>query len=328
MLINEILNDGIGRTLAFLGREAGMVDIGLSCKDGNSDDYNVHIDTETDFIYHGKWYTGTSDMDAKRDSRYDKKVKVLMETDGTIKLTQFYFDTNRCLHLYFDNSLEIHSRLYESEEEDKDRYVWLVFYPWVAKDWVICYPDRIEIEPSEESQEYLNYYKKWMDCKRNKSRRIISTDEANKILCVHSGRRVLEIENDKCLCLVLERSKAIPYTTAIYIAGEYHIDQNESGREFFCNNKENNVIVPEKETVKINKCYIGTNNDLKIDLSGGITISSKMRCKKNDYWHINTLWGVTDELRVTHESIVAQRYKISQDELDHIHNMLDLLSSR
>ena len=153
MDIKEILEDGIGRKIVFLGRAGYMVNLSLSAKENDPFEYVVQIDTGADLIYQGQWYTGSDEMADKLGAEYDIKIQRLLEAGSDIRLTRICYDEACCLHLFFDNSLEIHSRPLNTAdygEEDEDYMVWLVFYAHkAAENWVICYPGGVALEKDE-----------------------------------------------------------------------------------------------------------------------------------------------------------------------------------
>ena len=321
--INGILRDGIGRTVSCFGRAGFMVDIGLIRED---DPFTlvIHIDCETDCIYKGEWYTGSCEMDHHMDAPYDRKAKALLEETESIVLMDIYYDDEYCLHLLFDNSLEVHSRPYEAEDEDCEIEIWRVFYHWCARDEVICYHNKIVLEPEHYPQAYWDEYKKLAEIRRGRTKKTASVQEANDILRLHAGRKVKQVEFDIKICLDLEPSAAIPHFTGIIIDAPYLLSEGpSSAKQKGQKQIERNLVkAVQTKPVYLEQCYTDNDFNLHLLLSNGTEISSVLEDPLYDSWRVLTVWSITDDLIVGKERQIISRYDVSQEELDRLRTKL------
>ena len=320
MEIDDILQDGIGRRVTFLGRAAAMVDVSLSEKADDPYEYCIHIDTEADLFYQGEWYTGSCEMDQHMDAPYDRKVKALLEETESIVLTDIYYDETNCLHLLFDNSLEIHSRNTTDEEEEEDDFVWIIFYGWKAADCLICYPKGVVLEHTKETQELVDTQKELAEIRHRKIKIPASVQEANDILRLHAGRKVKQVEFDEELSLDLEPSAAIPHFTGIIINAQYLVSEGpSSAKQKGQKQIERNLVkAVQTKPVYLEQCYTDNDFNLHLLLSNGTEISSVLEDPLYDSWRVLTVWSITDDLIVGKERQIISRHDVSQEELDRL----------
>lgn len=151
----ELLQNGVGRCLQFLGRAGYMISITLSAKTEHEPDYQVHIDTTVSIVLDGSEYTSSSDIDDDLSYGacvFDKRAAAILSAKGSYRLENIFYDEAHMLHLYFSNGLEIHSIPASWAKGE----LWRVFLSWTADIHLIAYPDRIIEEPSELSQQELD----------------------------------------------------------------------------------------------------------------------------------------------------------------------------
>lgn len=332
MDINEILEDGIRRKIDFLGRAWYMVSISLSGKENDPFNYAVHIDTKADVFYQGKWYTGTDEMADELGAEYDDKIQKILETGSEIRLTRIYYDSDCCLHLYFDNTLEIHSRALSKadySEEKKDYMVWLVFYEHkAAENWVVCYPGRVVLEENEyKSQELLDLDEKMWKLRRGRPRRIITGKEAVEFLKKHEGRTIICVDAEDN-SIKLDKSADFPYYTFIFLYAECRIEKKGKKYSFpelvdrWMGNDEKM-----KEKISVKSLATDDQNNIHVLTSDGISICSDLK-DEYDSWTVMTYWAVTEDITGKAHEIVAEKYAVSQEELDQLGAQSDALMEK
>lgn len=151
----ELLQNGIGRCLQFLGRAGWMISITLSAKTEHGSDYQVHIDTSISVVLNGKEYTSSSDIDDSLPygaCTFDKKMATILSATEPYRLRSISYDKAHMLHLYFSNGLEIHSVPASWAQGE----LWRVFRSWTADIHLIAYQNKIVEEPSELTQQELD----------------------------------------------------------------------------------------------------------------------------------------------------------------------------
>lgn len=168
MEIGELLRVGEGRVVNLIGHEADMTEVGLA---GTTDDpweFAIHICTDVDIYYKGEWFTGSCEMDDSQNSLFDRKIRGMMEEVPEIRLERVTYDESFQLHVFFDNSLEIHGN-----RDDEGDVEWWLFYLWKAEDTLICEGNNIRISRCTKSQEELNQSKKsWEERRRARKQRV------------------------------------------------------------------------------------------------------------------------------------------------------------
>ena len=58
----ELLQNGIGRTLGFLGRAGAMISITLPSRAEDEPEYQIHIDTGVSILLNGVAYTSSAEI--------------------------------------------------------------------------------------------------------------------------------------------------------------------------------------------------------------------------------------------------------------------------
>lgn len=158
----ELLQNGIGRSLAFLGRAGYMVSITLSSQSEAAPDYQVHIDVATTLVYNGEEYTSSDEIDDDLPygaCEFDKKVAGIMVSAHQFSLEKIFYDDAYCLHLIFSNGLEIHSHAVTEPGTE----MWRIFLSWTADIHFIGYPKGVAEEAFELSQQELDERKRQLD---------------------------------------------------------------------------------------------------------------------------------------------------------------------
>ena len=155
----EQLQNGVGRTLKFLGRAAAMVSITLQSQAKDEPDYQIHIDTATSILLHGTSYTSTAEIDDSQPygiCEFDKKATAIVAAKESFRLERIFYDASNLLHLFFSNGLEIHACTVTEHSEE----MWRVFLDWTADIHLIGYPEGIVEEPPLQAQPELDEQKR------------------------------------------------------------------------------------------------------------------------------------------------------------------------
>ena len=155
----ELLQNGVGRTLKFLGRAAAMVSITLQSQAKDEPDYQIHIDTDASILLRGALYTSTAEIDDSQPygtCEFDKKAAAIMAAKESFRLERISYDASNLLHLFFSNGLEIHACTVTEHNEE----MWRVFLDWTADILLIGYPEGIEEDPPTYTQAQLDERKR------------------------------------------------------------------------------------------------------------------------------------------------------------------------
>lgn len=155
----ELLQNGIGRSLGFLGRAGYMVSVTLLSRTEGAPDYQAQIDTMTSVAFQGTEYTSSCEIDDDAPygvCEFDKKVAAIMSDKERFSLKRIFYDDAYCLHLLFNNGLEIHSHAVAEQGAE----LWRIFLSWTADIHLIGYPERVVEEAPELSQQELDERKR------------------------------------------------------------------------------------------------------------------------------------------------------------------------
>ena len=129
----ELLQNGIGRTLGFLGRAGAMISITLLSRAEDEPEYQIHIDTGVSILLNGVAYTSSAEINDDMPygvCEFDQKAAALLAS-GDARSTP-----GLC-------------------EE-----MWRIFLSWTADIHLIGYPDGIVEELPTLSQRELDERKR------------------------------------------------------------------------------------------------------------------------------------------------------------------------
>ena len=109
----ELLQNGIGRTLGFLGRAGAMISITLLSRAEDEPEYQIHIDTGVSILLNGVAYTSSAEINDDMPygvCEFDQKAAALLASGDAFRLERLSYDEAYLLHVIFDNGLELHTR--------------------------------------------------------------------------------------------------------------------------------------------------------------------------------------------------------------------------
>ncbi len=152
----ELLQNGIGRKLKFIGRAGYMLSIALFGRTEYEVDYQIHLDTDASIILNGTIYTSSSEIDDSRPygaCTFDRKSVAILSSRDLYQLRAISYDKNVLLHLYFSNGLEIHT-LPSSQESDDE--LWRIFLSWTAEPSLVAFHSATTMEIPSCSQKELD----------------------------------------------------------------------------------------------------------------------------------------------------------------------------
>lgn len=162
MTQSELLQDGVGRSLKFLGRAGYMVSITLRSQSGDAPDFQIHIDAAASIVFQGMKYTSSDEINedvAYGTCEFDRKAAEIMASARQFSLEKIFYDDAYCLHLIFSNGLEIHSHAVT----ERGAEMWRIFLSWTADIHLIGRPEGVEEEPPELSQQELDERKQYLE---------------------------------------------------------------------------------------------------------------------------------------------------------------------
>ena len=151
----ELLQNGIGRTLGFLGRAGAMISITLLSRAEDEPEYQIHIDTGVSILLNGVAYTSSAEINDDMPygvCEFDQKAAALLASGDAFRLERLSYDEAYLLHVIFDNGLELHTRSTPGLCEE----MWRIFLSWTADIHLIGYPDGIVEELPTLSQRELD----------------------------------------------------------------------------------------------------------------------------------------------------------------------------
>lgn len=102
----ELLQNGIGRTLGFLGRAGAMISITLLSRAEDEPEYQIHIDTGVSILLNGVAYTSSAEINDDMPygaCEFDQKAAALMASGDAFRLERLSYDEAYLLHVIFDN---------------------------------------------------------------------------------------------------------------------------------------------------------------------------------------------------------------------------------
>lgn len=155
----ELLQNGIGRTLGFLGRAGAMISITLLSRAEDEPEYQIHIDTGVSILLNGVAYTSSAEINDDMPygaCEFDQKAAALLASGDAFRLERLSYDEAYLLHVIFDNGLELHTRSTLGLCEE----MWRIFLSWTADIHLIGYPDGIVEELPTLSQRELDERKR------------------------------------------------------------------------------------------------------------------------------------------------------------------------
>lgn len=177
MSIKELFQSGIGRSITFWGRAADMLSLSLSATEQSPYGFVIHIMTISEVYYYNKLLTSTNDMYDDNGvygaATYDKKISKIWTGKEKYTLQKLFYDDFYCLHAIFDNGLEICSCPNEENFSETDE-LWRVFLEWSAEIQVVAYPNGIEEQKSDCTQEKLNRIRNELAKRREHRKDIIN----------------------------------------------------------------------------------------------------------------------------------------------------------
>ena len=106
----ELLQNGIGRTLGFLGRAGAMISITLLSRAEDEPEYQIHIDTGVSILLNGVAYTSSAEINDDMPygvCEFDQKTAALLASGDAFRLERLSYDEAYLLHVIFDNGLEL-----------------------------------------------------------------------------------------------------------------------------------------------------------------------------------------------------------------------------
>ena len=136
----ELLQNGIGRTLGFLGRAGAMISITLLSRAEDEPEYQIHIDTGVSILLNGVAYTSSAEINDDMPygvCEFDQKAAALLASGDAFRL-------------------ELHTRSTPGLCEE----MWRIFLSWTADIHLIGYPDGIVEELPTLSQRELDERKR------------------------------------------------------------------------------------------------------------------------------------------------------------------------
>ena len=188
MTTNQLIQQGIGRRLVFLGRAADMVSMSLSMIEACPYEYDIHISAGCDICKNGVLMTCTDDIYLDEDietsselvfyTLFDKKIKQLMNTGEIFILQELGYDAQHCLYAKFSGALEIRSH---PDENNTDDELWRIFYPWKAEPHLIATQKSVHLEQFDFVQETLDQRKVAWEEKRQKRLLQKQSQELNSV---------------------------------------------------------------------------------------------------------------------------------------------------
>ena len=156
----ELLQNGIGRTLGFLGRAGAMISITLLSRAEDEPEYQIHIDTGVSILLNGVAYTSSAEINddtaGMACASSIKKRRLCWHPETRFRLERLSYDEAYLLHVIFDNGLELHTRSTPGLCEE----MWRIFLSWTADIHLIGYPDGIVEELPTLSQRELDERKR------------------------------------------------------------------------------------------------------------------------------------------------------------------------
>lgn len=155
----ELLENGMGRTLGFLGRAGAMVSITLLPHAEDEPEYQIHIDSDVSILLNGMVYTSSDEIDDDMPygaCEFDQKAAALLASGAAFQLERLSCDEAHLLHVIFDKGLELHTCSVSEPGEE----MWRVFLSWTADIHLIGYPEGIVEEPPTLSQRELDERKR------------------------------------------------------------------------------------------------------------------------------------------------------------------------
>ena len=164
----ELLQNGIGRHLSFLGRAGLMVSITLRAQLDGIPDYQIHLDTNVAIFLNGVEYTSSNEIDDDMPygaCEFDIKAETILLNSCEFCLKKIFYDEMFLLHLLFDNGLEIHT----CAVSPKGSEMWRIFLSWTADIHLIGHPEGVIAEQSSFSQKELDARKTFSardDCQK------------------------------------------------------------------------------------------------------------------------------------------------------------------
>ena len=85
----ELLQNGIGRTLGFLGRAGAMISITLLSRAEDEPEYQIHIDTGVSILLNGVAYTSSAEINDDMPygvCEFDQKAAALLASGDAFRL--------------------------------------------------------------------------------------------------------------------------------------------------------------------------------------------------------------------------------------------------
>ena len=89
----ELLQNGIGRTLGFLGRAGAMISITLLSRAEDEPEYQIHIDTGVSILLNGVAYTSSAEINDDMPygvCEFDQKAAALLASGDAFRLDGGY----------------------------------------------------------------------------------------------------------------------------------------------------------------------------------------------------------------------------------------------
>lgn len=157
MTEQELLQNGIGRKLIFLGRAADMISVSLSSTKDCSSEFAIHILTDCEICFCGRLFARANEVYYVTQSGrtvYDEKVAQLMSSGKDYVLENLSYDSHGCLHVEFSNELMIRT-LSERSMTDADDELWRVFLVHAATPHLIGTASGVYLEEANCTQQEL-----------------------------------------------------------------------------------------------------------------------------------------------------------------------------
>ena len=144
-VLQQLLSEGEGKRVAFIGRAADMISINLYSERWEYG-IDIHIMGEADFSCDHRFILRSEDMFRSFGNKdgllYDRTIPPLFHEDCVLE--KLKIDRESRLHLEFSNHIELVTRI--SNEKADDFEIWRLFFPWTTMPHIVCYSNNIEIE--------------------------------------------------------------------------------------------------------------------------------------------------------------------------------------
>ena len=178
-VVKRFISEATGKTISFIGRAADMISISV-CSDRWEFGVAIHIMGDADFLFNEKVILSSEDIykpsKIRGVSSYDIKIRQLF-ANGCI-LRRIQIDDQSRLQIGFSNDVELITRFVDSNTKDYEN--WRIFIPWTTLPHIVCRSNRIEIEPTGESeQEVRDKLKAFLRRRELRISKIIETHVPN-----------------------------------------------------------------------------------------------------------------------------------------------------